>query len=98
NQAPTAPKFALPQPRPPVGKRAAGTKPMQTGNTPGQHSIEDVSRFLKVNPQQTLKTLLVKGTGGVIALVLRGDHELNVIKAETLAQVAKPLMFVPPGE
>ncbi len=88
----------LAQALPPVGKRAAGTKPMQTVDTPGQHSIEEVSRFLKVNPQQTLKTLLVKGTGGVIALVLRGDHELNVIKAEKLPQVAKPLMFVTPGE
>jgi prolyl-tRNA synthetase len=88
----------LAQALPPVGKRAEGTKPMQTVDTPGQHSIEDVSRFLKVNPQQTLKTLLVKGTGGVIALVLRGDHELNVIKAEKLPQVAKPLMFVTPGE
>ena len=88
----------LAQALPPMGKRTAGTKPMQTVDTPGQHTIEDVSRFLKVNPQQTLKTLLVKGTGGVIALVLRGDHELNVIKAEKLPQVAKPLMFVTPGE
>jgi len=88
----------LAQALPSMGKRAAGTKPMQTVDTPGQHTIEDVSRFLKVNPQQTLKTLLVKGTGGVIALVLRGDHELNVIKAEKLPQVAKPLMFVTPGE
>ncbi len=88
----------LAQALPPVGKRATGTKPMQTVDTPGQHSIEDVSRFLKVNPQQTLKTLLVKGTGGVIALVLRGDHELNAVKAEKLPQVAKPLMFVTPGE
>ena len=98
NQCAFAANVELAQALPPVGKRAAGTKPMQTVNTPGQHSIEDVSRFLKVNPQQTLKTLLVKGTGGVIALVLRGDHELNVIKAEKLAQVAKPLMFVTPGE
>jgi prolyl-tRNA synthetase len=88
----------LAQALPSMGKRAAGTKPMQTVDTPGQHSIEDVSRFLKVDPQQTLKTLLVKGTGGVIALVLRGDHELNAIKAEKLPQVAKPLMFVTPGE
>jgi len=88
----------LAQALPPMGKRAAGTKPMQTVDTPGQHSIEDVSRFLKVNPQQTVKTLLVKGIGGVIALVLRGDHELNATKAEKLPQVAKPLMFVTPGE
>jgi prolyl-tRNA synthetase len=88
----------LAQALPSVGKRAEATQPMQTVNTPGQHSIEDVSRFLKITPQQTLKTLLVKGTGGVIALVLRGDHELNAIKAEKLPQVAKPLVFVTSGE
>ena len=98
NKCEYAANVELAQALPPVGKRVAGTKPMQTVDTPGRHTIEDVSQFLKVNPQQTLKTLLVKGTGGVIALVLRGDHELNVIKAEKLPQVAKPLMFVTPGE
>ncbi len=98
NQCNYAANVELAQALPSVGKRAAGMKPMQTVDTPGQRSIEDVSRFLKVNPQQTLKTLLVKGTGGVIALVLRGDHELNVIKAEKLPQVAKPLLLVTPGE
>jgi len=98
NQCAYAANIELAQALPSLGKRAAGTKPMQTVDTPGRHTIEDVSQFLKVNPQQTLKTLLVKGTGGVIALVLRGDHELNVIKAEKLPQVAKPLMFVTPGE
>jgi len=81
-----------------MGKRPDGAKPMQTVDTPGQHSIDEVSKFLKVDPKQTVKTLLVKGTGGVIALVLRGDHELNAIKAEKLPQLAKPLMFVTPGE
>ena len=71
---------------------------MQTVETPGKHTIEEVSQFLKVDPKQTVKTLLVKGTGGVLALVLRGDHELNAIKAEKLPQLAKPLMFVTPGE
>lgn len=93
-----AANIELAQALPPVGKRAAATKPMQTVETPGKHSIEEVSQFLKVDPKQTVKTLLVKGTGGVIALVLRGDHELNVIKAEKLPQVAKPLLFVTPGE
>jgi prolyl-tRNA synthetase len=83
---------------PPVGKRSDGSKPMQTVDTPGQHTIEEVSRFLKIDPKQTVKTLLVRGTGGVIALVLRGDHELNAIKAEKLPQLAKPLTFVTPGE
>jgi prolyl-tRNA synthetase len=98
NQCDYAANIELAQALPPLGKRAADTKPMQTVDTPGQHSIEDVSRFLKVDPKQTVKTLLVKGTGGVIALVLRGDHELNAIKAEKLPQLAKPLMFVTPGE
>ena len=88
----------LAQALPPVGKRAEPGQPMQNVATPGKYSIEDVSQFLKVNPQQTVKTLLVKGTGGVIALVLRGDHELNAIKAEKLPQLAKPLLFVTPGE
>ena len=83
---------------PPVGKRPAPGKPMQTVDTPGQHTIEEVSRFLKVDPKRTVKTLLVKGTGGVIALVLRGDHELNEAKTMKLPQVAKPLIFVTPGE
>ncbi len=83
---------------PPLGKRAAASKPMETVDTPGKHSIEEVSRFLKVDPKQTVKTLLVKGTGGVVALVLRGDHEMNVVKTEKLPQVAKPLVFVTPGE
>ncbi len=43
-------------------------------------------------PDRCLKTLLVNGTeGGVVALVLRGDHELNVLKAERLEEVAAPL-------
>jgi prolyl-tRNA synthetase len=83
---------------PPVGKRPAPGAAMTTVDTPGKHSIEEVSTFLKVDPKQTAKTLLVKGVGGVIALVLRGDHELNTVKAEKLPGVAKPLMFVTPGE
>lgn len=98
NQCDYAANVELAQALPPVGKRAAPGATMQSVDTPGRHSIEDVSNFLKVDARQTVKTLLVKGTGGVIALVLRGDHELNAIKAEKLPQLAKPLMFVTPGE
>ncbi len=83
---------------PPLGKRPAAGQPMQTVDTPGRHTIEEVSKFLKVDPKQTVKTLLVKGTGGVIALVVRGDHELNEVKTAKLPQVTKPLVFVTPGE
>jgi prolyl-tRNA synthetase len=83
---------------PPLGRRAAPSAKMETVDTPGQHTIEDVSAFLHVDPARTVKTLLVKGVGGAIALVLRGDHELNEVKAERLPQVMKPLVFVTPGE
>ena len=83
---------------PPMGKRPMPGKPMEAVATSGKHSIDDVSRFLKIDSKQTLKTLLVKGTGGAVALVLRGDHELNEVKAAKLPQVTKPLVFLTPGE
>lgn len=83
---------------PPAGERRPSAAAMETVDTPGQHTIEAVSTFLKVDPAQTVKTLLVKGVEGVIALVLRGDHELNELKAEKLSQVARPLVFVTPDE
>jgi prolyl-tRNA synthetase len=84
----------------PVGARPAATAAMSTVDTPAQHTIEEVSAFLKIEPRQIAKTLLVLGAeqGSVIALVLRGDHELNEIKAEKLAQVASPLTFATPEQ
>jgi prolyl-tRNA synthetase len=82
---------------PPTAERAAPAAEMQTLDTPAQHSIEDVSKFLGIDPGQCLKTLLVEGEqeGSVVALVLRGDHQLNEIKAEQLPQVKAPLRFAP---
>ena len=78
-------------------ERAAPTQEKTVVDTPRQHSIEEVSQFLKVSPSQTLKTLLVKASdkveADVIALVLRGDHELNEVKAEKLTSIASPLTF-----
>ncbi len=80
---------------PPAGERAAASEEKSVVETPGKHSIEEVSEFLGVPASQCLKTLLVEGAeeGSVVALVLRGDHELNEIKAEQLEQVAAPLRF-----
>ncbi|HHH49088.1 MAG TPA: proline--tRNA ligase [Gammaproteobacteria bacterium] len=79
---------------PPGGRPAPGAE-LQTVDTPGQHSIEEVSAFLGIDPAQTVKTLLVKGSEtAVVALVLRGDHELNTVKASKLPQVAAPLTLV----
>jgi len=79
---------------PPAEPRPAPGETLQEVATPDQHSIEEVSAFLGVPPEQCLKTLLVEGAeGGVVALVLRGDHELNAVKAEKLAAVKSPLTF-----
>ncbi|MGK2913638.1 MAG: proline--tRNA ligase [Porticoccaceae bacterium] len=79
----------------PPGQRLAPGKDLQSVATPGQHSIAEVCDYLGVAPTQTLKTLVVDGEGEhpLIALVLRGDHELNKVKAEKLAGVASPLEF-----
>jgi prolyl-tRNA synthetase len=78
----------------PQAERPAATAEMTVVETPGQHSIEEVCNFMQVTPQQCVKTLLVQGEeAGLVALVLRGDHELNAIKAEQLEAVATPLQF-----
>lgn len=80
---------------PPTTPRPAASAEMTTVATPDQHSIEEVSQFLSVPATQCLKTLLVAGSeeNSVVALVLRGDHELNEIKASHLDAVASPLCF-----
>ncbi|MBT9097290.1 proline--tRNA ligase [Methylovulum psychrotolerans] len=78
----------------PTGERPTASTPMALVDTPDQHSIEEVCTFLTIAPTQCLKTLIVKGEEeGLVALLLRGDHELNKIKAEKLAGVAAPLTF-----
>ena len=66
---------------------------LQEVATPGVTSIEELAEYLSINPGTTVKTLLVaaEGEGKLVALVLRGDHQLNPVKAEKLAGVASPL-------
>jgi prolyl-tRNA synthetase len=63
-------------------------------STPDKNSIQEVSEFLNQSPANLIKTLIVHGEdNNLIALLLRGDHELNLIKAEKIAGVAAPVMF-----
>jgi prolyl-tRNA synthetase len=78
----------------PWSKRPAPQRSLEVVDTPDQRTIEEVAKYLGLPVQQCLKTLLVQSEkGGLVALVLRGDHELNPIKAEALADVAEPLML-----
>ena len=78
---------------PPGHERPAPGAEMETVDTPGMHSIEALAKGLGVSAQQCLKTLIVDGEqeGELVALVLRGDHELNTLKAERIDGVASPL-------
>jgi prolyl-tRNA synthetase len=72
--------------------RAAPSAPMAEVSTPHAKTIADLAAMLKVAPAQCIKTLIVDGAdGGVVALVIRGDHELNAVKAQGLPAVASPL-------
>ncbi len=80
-----------------VPEEAAAEK--QKVATPDQKTIEDVAAFLNVPTHKTVKTLVVRGENeegqpaAPVALVLRGDHTLNDIKAEKIIGVAAPLTF-----
>ena len=82
-----------------VGERAAPTQELKLVDTPNQKTIADVSAFLGTDPAHSVKALLVQGIAKedgsvpVVALFLRGDHELNEIKAEKHPLIAAPLTF-----
>ena len=61
--------------------------------TPDQHTMDEVSSFLKIPLAHGLKTLIVHGKKGLVALGLRGDHNLNIIKAQALPEVVSPLQM-----
>lgn len=61
--------------------------------TPGRTTIASVSELLGMPPERCLKTLIVRGENGLVALLLRGDHELNEAKASKLPGIASPFAF-----
>ena len=76
----------------PAAPRAAATRPLAKVSTPGARTIADLGRMLGVTAEQCVKTLIVDGADGdVVALLVRGDHELNAMKAQKLPGVANPL-------
>jgi prolyl-tRNA synthetase len=77
---------------PPEAPRPAPGRSMERVATPAVRTIAELTDFLQVAPAQCLKTLIVLADdGGAVALVIRGDHELNAVKAAKLPGVASPL-------
>lgn len=79
--------------------RPAASAQMSKVATPGAHTMQSLAELLQIPLDETLKTLLVKGAETpIVALVLRGDHELNEIKAAHIGAVAEPLTFAGEAE
>jgi prolyl-tRNA synthetase len=77
--------------------RPDATEQLEKVATPGTRTIQALCELLDVTPEQTVKTLIVEGVEGPVALVLRGDHELNAVKAQKLEAVASPLAMADPA-
>jgi prolyl-tRNA synthetase len=79
----------------PPTERPEPTTTLQKVATPGVRTIEELASFLSIDPASCVKTLVVAGEeeGALVALVIRGDHQLNSIKAEKLPEVAAPLQM-----
>jgi prolyl-tRNA synthetase len=76
----------------PAGARPAAASARQDVPTPTQKTCEAVAALLRIPLQQTLKLIVVHArAGGLVALALRGDHELNAVKAARHAKVKAPL-------
>jgi prolyl-tRNA synthetase len=82
---------------PAAAPRAAPTMELAKVVTPNARTVANLSELLGVPAARCAKTLLVDGTDGdIVALVVRGDHELNAVKAQKLPGVARPLRMANP--
>jgi prolyl-tRNA synthetase len=81
-------------------ERGAATEAMRLVDTPDAKTIAELVERYNLPIEKTIKTLVVHGAeeGQLIALIVRGDHELNEIKAAHLEQVADPLVFASEAE
>ncbi|NCT66827.1 MAG: proline--tRNA ligase [Rhodanobacteraceae bacterium] len=77
----------------PATPRPAPGAALERVATPTQKTIEEVSAFLGVAPAQCVKTILVRGVDGLVALCVRGDHEVNEVKAAKLAELPGELVL-----
>ena len=82
----------------PTETRGAATEALRLVDTPNAKTIAELVEQFGLDITKTVKTLIVKGAteaAPLVALIVRGDHELNEIKADKLDLVASPLEFAP---
>ncbi len=73
----------------PVPAEAGGPEPVAT---PGVRTVEEVAAFLKVTPEEIVKTLIYETGSGPVAVLIRGDHEVNEVKVKNLLGVAELIL------
>ncbi len=82
----------------PKGERPAPVELMNRIHTPGIKTIAELCGFLKISADRTVKAVVVDGVDDQpVLLLVRGDHEVNVIKADKLSQIKSPLTFAMPA-
>ena len=86
----------------PAGERAAPSEEMRVVDTPNAKTIAELTEQFNLPVEKTVKTLVVRAAEGsghqLVALLVRGDHELNEIKAQKLPLVADPLEMADEAE
>ena len=81
----------------PVGERPAPAEALTRVHTPKVKTIAELCAFLHVPAERTVKAVVVEGADEQpVLLLVRGDHEVNAVKAAKLPQVKAPLLFASP--
>jgi prolyl-tRNA synthetase len=97
NQSGYAANVELAEALAPSQPRGAPTQPMSKVATPGKHTCEEVSAFLQIPIENTVKTLVVMHDDEMVMLLVRGDHWLNEVKASKVPGL-KPFRFATDAE
>jgi len=86
----------------PAGERPPASQAMRTVDTPNARTIAELVEQFEQPIERTVKTLVVAASeaieAGFVALLVRGDHELNEVKADKLREVESPLRFATEAE
>ncbi|MCC8986758.1 MAG: proline--tRNA ligase [Candidatus Contendobacter sp.] len=81
----------------PVGERPTPAEALTRVHTPKIKTIAELCAFLHIPAERTVKAVVVEGEDGQpVLLLVRGDHEVNAVKAAKLPQVKAPLLFASP--
>ena len=82
---------------PAAGEAAEPREQLQTVDTPGVATIAQLCDSMNIESDSTIKTLIVQGDESPVALIVRGDHELNLLKAEKVSGIGHPLKLLSPS-